>query len=60
MKEEELLINRLRAYGESPIYPFHMPGHKRLKACNGRQGGGPGGYGFSKSFFDGYYRGGGL
>ena len=38
MKEEELLINRLRAYGESPIYPFHMPGHKRLKACNGRQG----------------------
>ena len=37
MKEEELLINRLRAYGESPIYPFHMPGHKRLKACNGRQ-----------------------
>ncbi len=31
MKQEALLINRLRQYGQSPVYPFHMPGHKRLK-----------------------------
>lgn len=30
MKQEELLINRLRQYGQSSVYPFHMPGHKRL------------------------------
>ena len=24
------MINRLREYGQSPVYPFHMPGHKRL------------------------------
>lgn len=30
MKEEELLINRLREYGKSDVYPFHMPGHKRM------------------------------
>lgn len=31
MREEELLINRLKAYKDSRIYPFHMPGHKRLQ-----------------------------
>ena len=31
MREEELLINRLRAYQDTDMYPFHMPGHKRLK-----------------------------
>lgn len=29
MKREELLIERLKKYGESDMYPFHMPGHKR-------------------------------
>lgn len=31
MREEDLLINRLKHYGKTGIYPFHMPGHKRLK-----------------------------
>ncbi len=31
MNQEELLINRLLRYGQSSVYPFHMPGHKRLK-----------------------------
>lgn len=31
MREEELLLNRLKRYSQSPAYPFHMPGHKRLK-----------------------------
>ena len=31
MREEDLLINRLKHYGKTEIYPFHMPGHKRLK-----------------------------
>ena len=31
MREEELFINRLKAYKDSRIYPFHMPGHKRLQ-----------------------------
>ncbi len=30
MKQEELLINRLAAYAGSDMYPFHMPGHKRM------------------------------
>lgn len=29
MKREELLIERLKKYRESEMYPFHMPGHKR-------------------------------
>jgi len=29
MKQEDLLIHRLREYGNSDIYPFHMPGHKQ-------------------------------
>lgn len=29
MKKKDLLIHRLRAYGNSDMYPFHMPGHKR-------------------------------
>lgn len=29
MKKEELLIERLKEYGKSETYPFHMPGHKR-------------------------------
>lgn len=32
MKKEELLMNRLRRYEATDMYPFHMPGHKRLKA----------------------------
>ena len=30
MKSEELLVNRLKAYADTDMYPFHMPGHKRL------------------------------
>ena len=30
MRQEELLINRLAAYAGSDMYPFHMPGHKRM------------------------------
>lgn len=29
MRPEDLLIHKLRVYGNSDIYPFHMPGHKR-------------------------------
>lgn len=29
MKQEDLLINRLRRYGNTDMYPHHMPGHKR-------------------------------
>ena len=31
MTEQELLISRLKEYSETEMYPFHMPGHKRLK-----------------------------
>ena len=30
MRREERLISRLKAYNEMDMYPFHMPGHKRL------------------------------
>ena len=30
MRREERLISRLKAYNETDMYPFHMPGHKRL------------------------------
>lgn len=30
MENRNLLINRLKDYRESRMYPFHMPGHKRL------------------------------
>ena len=30
MREDQLLINRLKTYASGPFYPFHMPGHKRL------------------------------
>ncbi len=31
LKKEDLLLERLKRYKESDIYPFHMPGHKRCK-----------------------------
>ena len=31
MKKEELLIQRLKQYQRSDMYPFHMPGHKRAE-----------------------------
>ena len=31
MKKEELLIERLKKYRRSDMYPFHMPGHKRAE-----------------------------
>lgn len=31
MKKETSLLERLKAYQESDMYPFHMPGHKRRK-----------------------------
>lgn len=30
MRREERLISHLKAYNETDMYPFHMPGHKRL------------------------------
>lgn len=30
--EKQTLFNQLKVYGESEIYPFHMPGHKRRMA----------------------------
>lgn len=30
MRRDERLISRLEAYGKTDMYPFHMPGHKRL------------------------------
>ena len=35
MDQSHLLINRLKDYSKSPMYPFHMPGHKRLKGSEG-------------------------
>ena len=32
MKEKDLLLKRLKSYGEGEWYPFHMPGHKRRVA----------------------------
>ncbi len=32
MRQEDRLIERLRRYGASDFYPFHMPGHKRNPA----------------------------
>lgn len=29
MEQEELLLSKLKAYGDTDQYPFHMPGHKR-------------------------------
>ncbi len=29
MKRQDLLVERLKKYRESEMYPFHMPGHKR-------------------------------
>lgn len=29
MRQEDLLIHRLMRYGNTDMYPFHMPGHKR-------------------------------
>ena len=34
VKKEELLIERLKKYRKSDMYPFHMPGHKRAKELN--------------------------
>ena len=39
MREEELLINRLKTYKDSNVYPFHMPGHKRMAAGESPLGG---------------------
>ena len=30
MRREERLISRLKAYHDTDMYPFHMPGHNRL------------------------------
>lgn len=38
MEKDRLLLSRLKKYGESKAYPFHMPGHKRMagdEALNG-------------------------
>ena len=29
MERREFLLDKLKRYGESEVYPFHMPGHKR-------------------------------
>ena len=34
MKKEELLIQRLKKYQKSEMYPFHMPGHKRANGMD--------------------------
>ena len=31
MRREERLVSRLARYNQTDMYPFHMPGHKRLK-----------------------------
>jgi arginine/lysine/ornithine decarboxylase len=35
MKQERMLDIELKRYGESDIYPFHMPGHKRQPVGTG-------------------------
>ena len=39
MDEKHLLINRLKDYGNTWMYPFHMPGHKRLEGIPEREKG---------------------
>lgn len=34
MKKEELLIQHLKKYQKSEMYPFHMPGHKRANGMD--------------------------
>lgn len=36
-KPEELLLERLKNYAASQMYPFHMPGHKRMSYCHKRE-----------------------
>lgn len=31
LRKEDLLSERIKSYGRSGIYPFHMPGHKRCR-----------------------------
>ncbi len=38
MRKEDLLINRLKGYEKTDMYPLHMPGHKRLKWREGADG----------------------
>lgn len=38
MREQELLAKRLEAYGKGDVYPFHMPGHKRLQEAAWAEG----------------------
>lgn len=33
-KQEDLLVNRLIRYGNTDMYPFHMPGHKRAEGMD--------------------------
>ena len=33
MNKNEILNEKLEAYGKSDYYPFHMPGHKRNPSC---------------------------
>ena len=34
-RDGKCLLNMLRQYGESDMYPFHMPGHKRQEINDG-------------------------
>ncbi len=50
MTKDELLINRLKDYAGSQIYPFHMPGHKRLKILGAGDRAAGGGMDFPNPF----------
>ena len=50
MREDQLLINRLKTYASGPFYPFHMPGHKRLVCLETEKNAGMGAMDFPNPF----------
>lgn len=44
-RDRKYLLNMLKQYGESDMYPFHMPGHKRQEINDECVGGFPNPYG---------------
>lgn len=52
--EKESLLEKLKKYGESDFYPFHMPGHKRRELPDGRMGRFPDPYSIDITEIDGF------
>lgn len=53
-KDRERLLDRLKRYGESDMYPFHMPGHKRQEIKDECADGFPNPYAIDITEIDGF------